>query len=910
MTVTSTSESWISKRASGKYKILSMKKILSCMVLTIAMNYCFAQFPTGGGGGNRNGFGNRSMNVGHFYGKIVDEKSGKPIEFAAVQLMQNKLDSVSNSMKESMVAGELTETNGDFSLENLPVFGEYKLKVTALGYNPYEQKVSFNMKFGQGGGMQQAMNAVDKDLGNLKLSVNATMLKEVTVEETVPVYEMKIEKKVYNVEKSIVNSGGTAEDVLKNVPSVNVDIDGNVTLRNSAPQLFVDGRPTTLGIDQIPADAIQSVEVITNPSAKYDASGGGAGILNIVLKKNRKIGYNGSVRAGVDSRGRVNLGADINAREGKINIFISGMLNQRKSKSTNETDRTYFANPFTSTPEINFFQQSPSESKGYFGFGRAGFDYFIDNRNTLTLAGIYNRGNFQSDDNISSETDTLLTPGIKSSFLNRVNSSERNFRNAGGNLSFKHIFPREGREWTADLNYNGSKTDNVGNYNTKNYDSNHNLSGEVQQRQNGNGIIDFTTVQTDYVDPLTDKMKIETGARGSIRNYNSITQNFIYDTLINDFKPVLSQLNNYEFKDQVYAAYFTFTRQLKKFGYQGGVRAESSFYTGELIDSHQSFTHTYPVDFFPSAFLSYKLTEKNDLQLNYSRRINRPNFFQLLPYIDYTDSLNLSRGNPDLKPEFTNSLEMSWQKTFSRKNTLIASVYYKNTNDLITRFQFRDASLTGRPIISTYENANSSFAYGGEVTVQNSPYKWLDVSFNVNVYNSTINGKNLESNLSNEQFSWFSKLNTAFRLPSNFTIQLSGDYRSRTSLQVSGGGGGGGGRGFGGGGFMGGGGFGGGGSSTAQGYSEPTYSVDGGVKYEFLKNKMASITVNVSDIFDTRKNETFSEFPFFTQTSVRRRDPQIVRVNFSYRFGKFDVSLFKRKNTKMNSDGIEIQDSQ
>ena len=885
-----------------------MKNIYSCIVLILAAMSAFSQFPSGMGG-NRSGAASRAMTMGHFYGKIVDEKTGKPVEFAAVQLMQNKYDSTTKATKETMVSGQLTESNGDFSLENLPVFGEYKLKVSALGHTPYEQKISFNIKFGQGGGMQQAMNAVDKDLGNIKLSINAVALKEVTVEENVPVYEMKIDKKVYNVEKSIVNTGGTAEDVLKNVPSVNVDIDGNVTLRNAAPQLFVDGRPTTLSVDQIPADAIQSIEVITNPSAKYDASGGGAGILNIVLKKNRKIGYNGSVRVGMDSRGRVNLGADINAREGKINIFMSGMFNERKSKSTGETERSYFPNRFS--PGINFSQDNPSESKGYFGFGRAGFDYFIDNRNTLTLAGIYNRGNFKSSDNISTRTDTLLPTGTISSFSDRVNSSERNFRNAGGTLSFKHIYPREGREWTTDLNYNGSKTDNLGNYSTQNFDENHHPAGApILQLQKGNGTVDFTTFQTDYVDPLTDKMKIETGARGSIRNYNSLTQNYRFDSIVDDFTFIPSQLNDYQFKDQVYAAYFTFTRQLKKFGYQAGLRAESSFYRGELLDSRQTFTHTYPVDLFPSAFLSYKLTEKNDLQLNYTRRINRPNFFQLLPYIDYTDSLNLSRGNPDLKPEYTNSLEMSWQKTFSRKNTLITSVYYKNTNNLITRFQFRDHSLPGSPVLSTYENANSSYAYGAEITSQNSFTKWLDVSININAYNSSINGTNLQNDLNNQRFSWFSKLNTTFRLPSNFSIQLSGDYRSRTSLQVGGGGGG---RGFGGGGFGGGGGGGGGfggASSTAQGYTNPVYSIDGGVKYEFLKNKMATLTVNISDIFNTRKTETYSESPFFNQTTVRKRDPQIIRVNFSYRFGKFDVSLFKRKNTKINTEGLDVPDSQ
>jgi outer membrane receptor protein involved in Fe transport len=338
-----------------------------------------------------------------------------------------------------------------------------------------------------------------------------------------------------------------------------------------------------------------------------------------------------------------------------------------------------------------------------------------------------------------------------------------------------------------------------------------------------------------------------------------------------------------------------------------GLRAENSYYHGELTDVNRTFTHEYPVSLFPSAYLSYKVNEKNDLQLNYSRRINRPSFFQLLPYTDYSDSLNLSRGNPDLKPEFTNSFELAWQKTFSRKNTLITSIYFKNTYDLITRFQLQefDTVLNRTAIVSTYLNANSSYAYGAEITAQNSLTKWWDVSLNINAYNSSINGENLAKNLSNEQFSWFTKLNTTFRFLKNFSLQVTGDYQSKTSLQVSSGTSehGGGGRG----GMGGGGGFFGGSSSTAQGYIQPSYSIDAALKYEFLKNKNASLTLNVNDIFKTRKNESYSESPFFTQTTIRRRDPQIIRLNFNYRFGKFDVSLFKRKNTKGANDVPDMQ---
>jgi len=236
----------------------------------------------------------------------------------------------------------LTTKKGEFSLENLNIMAQYKLKISAIGYKTIERKVSFqlNMSGMKTGDMSGMLNSVDKDLGNIKLDVDALQLANVTVVSNKPLLTMNIDRKVFNVEKNLTSVGGTAVDVMRNVPSLNVDIDGNVTMRNAAPQIFVDGRPTTMTLDQIPADAIATVELITNPSAKYDASGGGAGILNIVLKKNRKAGYNGNVRASIDSRARPGFGGDINIKQQKVNFFASGMLGIRKSKRDVTTERT------------------------------------------------------------------------------------------------------------------------------------------------------------------------------------------------------------------------------------------------------------------------------------------------------------------------------------------------------------------------------------------------------------------------------------------------------------------------------------------------------------------------------------------------------------------------------------------
>ncbi len=289
------------------------------------------------------------------------------------------------------------------------------------------------------------------------MDIDEKVLGNVTVTSSKPGLELAIDKKIFNVDKNITSTGGTAVDVMRNVPSFNVDIDGNVTLRNNAPQIFVDGRPTTMTLDQIPADAIESVEIITNPSAKYDASGGTAGILNIVLKKNRKVGYNGNVRVNADSRGKVGGGADINIRQGKVNFLLSANFFPRKSISNGTTDR------FTliGTPNTQLLQTDHSTSIGNFGFLRSGFDFFVDNRNTISIAGNLGRGKFKSCTLSDMLIDSLYSSNQTSSFNDRNSNTDGKFRISWeSQFSYKHNFPKAGHELTADVNYNASKNDN------------------------------------------------------------------------------------------------------------------------------------------------------------------------------------------------------------------------------------------------------------------------------------------------------------------------------------------------------------------------------------------------------------------------------------------------------------------
>jgi len=912
-----------------------MRKFWLLVLVTVASLAGFAQVP--GGGGGRRGAGAQVPSIGHFYGKVVDSKTNKGMDGVSVQLVQTKYDPVTHTPKDTIIAGLITRRSGEFSLENLPVFGNFHLRISAIGYDPYDQKVAFDLKGLRGGAapaapgsddadaqQQQmskalaAMNALDKDLGNIKLNQGASQTMEAaTVTASKPLLTMGVDRKVYNVEKDISAPGGTGVDVMRNVPSLQVDIDGNVTLRNATPTIFVDGRPTTLTLDQIPGDAIESVEIITNPGAKYDASGGQAGILNVVLKKNRKAGYNGSLRTGVDDRGKPNLGGDINVKQGKINLFLSGNFQERKSISPGVINRYTFNQPATpgspAPPNDSLTEYDNAVNKGYFAFARGGFDYLIDNRNTLTLTGSLVHGTFTPYTNSNIYIDTLYSAAPHTySYTREVATSNSLFNNHGGMMSYKHTFPKSGEEITADVNYSQG-TNNNNNYITSYI---HDVEGGPQssyypQQQTVNGTNKYFTAQTDYTLPLTEKSKFEAGARVAIRNIYSLTD---LDTGANG-KYILESLlsSAFTYRDQVTAAYATYSNVYGGFTYQLGARVEAYKYTGlenytavdansTQVDTVGHYGNHLPLDLFPSVNLVQKVTDNQSISFSYTRRIDRPSFNQLFPFTDYSDSLNLSRGNPALKPQFTNSFELAYDINYGPTNAFIGSVYYKRTTDLITR----TANLTTNPvngetvIVNSYINATSGFVGGLELIGRNTITKWWDLTTNLNVYTSKINtidtGYDAIAPVG-QIYSVFAKLLNSFKLSNHFTFQLSGDFTSKTELPPGGSSstssqGNQGGRG-------------GTTSGNADGFNRPTGGMDASLRYQFLKNNAASITLSGSDLLRTRVSDVYTYSTTYTQEADRRRDPQYFRLQFSWRFGKFDMSLLKRKSNKAEQENIQ-----
>lgn len=809
--------------------------------------------PQGGNGQLRNG--QNLPQIGHVYGKVLDAQSGKPIEFASVALIRLRDSSVVNGM--------LTKPNGDFSLENLP-FGQFNLRINFIGYKPLLKRITITPQ------------NIEQDLGNFKLTPNIKALKEVEIVGQKSDYTMAIDKKVFNVDRNLVSVGGTAVDVLKNVPAVNVDIDGNVKVRNGTPTIFIDGKPSTLTLEQIPADAIESVELVTNPSAKYDAEGM-TGIINIVLKKNKKAGINGMVMGGAGTGDKYNMGANLNIRQNPINFFINYHANQNNNTGNGTTYRQNFL------PDTSFLNQySNSYSKGLFQFGRIGLDYYIDNRNTLSVSQALARGHFKNNEALNSEV--LNKTNAKQLSFSRDNFSEFEFRNYATQLGYKHSFAKPNKEWTADLNYNINTNQRGGNFTTQYYNNaSQPLGSPLLQNNNGNGRTSFLTLQTDYSDPISENLKLETGLKATIRDYSSNYNVFDYDRSNRSFQRNDSLSTDYTYQEKIYAAYLTLANQIKNFGYQVGLRAEQYVYAGQIPSKKQTFNPTSArPGLFPSIYLSQKLPKEQELQLNYSRRVNRPNFFQLIPYRDYSDPQNQREGNPGLKPEYTNSFEFSYLKTI-QNSSLLATLYFRNTNDLITAF----SSPIGRDTLLTkYINANTVNSYGAELTAKTQLLRIWDLTANLNLYQTTLKGAVGQTSLNNSGFSWFGKLNTDLKLPKNLTFQVNATYQA-PSIIVQGGGGG---RGFG------------APPPTAQGTIKGFSGVDIALRKDFLKNRAASLTLSLSDVFNTRQYETNTQSPAFAQDFIRKRESRILRLNFNYRFGKFDNQLFRRKNQKNERD--------
>ncbi|HVW97682.1 MAG TPA: TonB-dependent receptor [Mucilaginibacter sp.] len=790
---------------------------------------------------------------GSISGKLVDATNNEPLELATISIVR-KSDN-------HPVKGMQTDLNGNFAIKGLDD-GQYILNATYVSYLPYSSNV-----------ITIAPGNRTINLGNIKVAKGKSLLKEVTVTAQKSKIQLGIDKKTFNVDQSLVSQGGSATDLLSNVPSVQVDVDGNLSLRGSTSvRVLIDGKASALTgssiadvLQSIPASSIESIEVITNPSSKYEAEGQ-SGIINIILKKNTQKGFTGLASASVGTQNTYNGNFSLAYQNSKINVYA----NYSYRKGSREGDG--FSNKYTNIGDsVNQVQnQISDQSFTYRGQNiRSGISVNLSPNTTL---GLTNNINLRSRDRNQNGNTLIYQDGTLINKLDQNSSSSGNGTNLDFSLDFDHKFKKKGEELTANVHYGHDRNHNSEDQFSDIYDYQLPVYNSYVQKNADAGKGHDWDFQTDYTLPLTDG-KFEAGYKTSI-NYDD--DDYVVDTLnhvsgIYNYNPFLS--NRFIYKENINAAYASYQHQFGDFGIQVGARLEDTHIRTMLMDS---VTINHKQDYlriYPSIFLTQKFSGNQTLQLSYTRRVSRPRGWQISPFIDQSDKLNYQQGNPDLRPEDTHSFELSYIKYWNAV-TLTSSLYYRFTNDDIQRVTVPLTSTNVDTTLTTFQNVTSSSHAGYELIAKVSPLKIMDLTANVNVYYRHISGNTSLGLPTTSGYAWNGNLTADLKPIKNLGIQLRGEYQAPQVI--------------------------------TQGRMRAMYHIDGGVKYDITK--MLSVSGNVRDIFNSRKFRSDINYnsPYFTsnQVSERRWATRSAIITLSYRFG--NTSLFKKD--KDNKDNRMQQD--
>jgi outer membrane receptor protein involved in Fe transport len=783
----------------------------------------------------------QSENNGKITGSVNDRNTNSPIEAASVTLL-NESDS-------SLVTGTETDANGNFALMNIP-YGSYKLEVNLIGYNTAVVR-----------GISLSAARSEITLAPVTLRAGITETEEIIVEGEKSAIEFKSDRKVFNVEQGMITQGGSSLDVLKNIPSVSVDVEGNISLRGSTNvKITVDGKPFGLNspnrtnlLEQIPANQISSVEVISNPSAKFEAEGT-SGIINIVLKKNTGFGYNGSLSLNAGTKDKYNGSFNVNLRDNKLNLtgsydyrlfnfFVDGN-NQRVN--------------FRSTSQAFIDQIADGNFRNTTHFGKAGLDYFFDDVHSLGIAVNYNdreRRRKERTDTWEYNTNRDLT----NYYLLNVTENGKGY-GLDAAINYYAKFKNPQQTLTADLNFSRFK-DDVSSDNLREYITS---STQTNQNQTDNGINDDLNLQSDYSHPFGTDMKLETGFKGIFRKYDKDYRTEDFNYAQNQFILNPNLTNHFIYKEYIQALYGIFSGKIDKLSYQAGLRAEQTNTDGDLRTTNQTFDNNY-FSLFPSASLSYKLGDTEELQLSYSRRINRPGFWALNPFVNAADPLNLFSGNPDLKPEYINSSELSFMK-FLNTTSITPSVYYRHSTDQIGRTRYLLDSVT---TLTTMVNNSSARTYGGEMILNSQILQFINFNGSLNYFRTEIeHTDNNMQEISNANNTWSGRASAFIKLPDIIDLQLSYFYSGKITF--------------------------------SHGYLDPFQSFDVLLRKDFLENK-ASLSLRVSDVFNSLRFKVILNDKGFTENFERKRDTRSAFLTFTYKFGTPDKKNDRpRKKTPDN----------
>ncbi|MBI2419867.1 MAG: TonB-dependent receptor, partial [Ignavibacteriales bacterium] len=779
-------------------------------------------------------------------GKVFDAKTHKPLEYCNIVIHKSK-DS-------SLVTGTVTDVSGDFSID-ITTPGRYYALLSFIGYDT--KKID---------SILITPKNLHAQLGEVLLADHYQRLKEVVVTGEKQEVINNLDKKVINVDKSLAASNGSAMDVIQNVPSVSVDLNGNVSMRGSANvTILINGKPSGLvglsGTDilnQIPASSIESVEVITNPSVKYDPEGT-SGILNIVLKKKEDIGFNGMLSVNAGTEDKYNSSVNLNYKMGATNFFTTydNRINRMENESTSDRIMT------AGTGESFLNQNGSSVFKFNSNNFNLGFDYAISPLTSLSASAQVRR--FSMNINTG-----LLNTGSSSSMGTRIYSRNsdmsRNMRSNEYTLGYKQNFTEKGRSFTADITFADNAMD--GDQHIKQvttlpvfYVSNPQISVSRNTHQQ-------FMFQSAYVLPVNELFKLETGAKVTIKEIDSKNDYKNFDGISGQWITDPTQQNYMDFNEKIFAGYGMATGRLWGFGYQTGLRYELVLTTiGQSFisnDFHNDYNSLYP-----SLHISREIFDGQEILVSVSRRVDRPNNRQLNPFRMLADSQNVSYGNPKLKPQYTNSYELGYSIS-AGPTSATSTVFYRSTKDVISNVSMADPA---RPdiTISTFENIDKSNSYGVEVTLVQPLAQWWRFNANASYFNTEYISTIGTDNINKSNYSWMVKANSMMMLPLGIQFQLMFNYNSPII--------------------------------QPQGRVERVFSTDGGLKKDFMDGDL-SVNLRVTDIFKTQKFISETRGTGFILNSENIRNSRVAFLGVTYRIFNFDRS--KVKDRKPGGDEMDF----
>jgi len=789
--------------------------------------------------------------AGSVAGSVIDQASGKPVEYATVALQPKD--------GTETVRSAVTDNKGAFTVENVP-FGDYRAVYGHLGAD----------------GQPSAVFTVDAqhravDIGRLAIGDTAIKMEKFQVKTDRETFANSIDRKVYNVSKDLMASTESASEALQNIPSVQVDIDGNVSLRgNDNVLILIDGKPSAMmnsanramTLEQLPADSIERIEVITNPSAKYKPDGT-AGIINVVMKKKHEPGYAASVRATVGNDSRYTFGASANYNPGRYNFYAS--LNVRQD------DRPRFVQDYrshldpTTNTVLTTSQITVEHMRPLSRLGQLGGDYRITDADKIGVNGEYNYRTFfrtSTITNVSHDANGNLTGDY-----DRDRQDPEWQKTTEISATWQHSFAQEGQDLDLELKQNRHWEQEANHYSDvyrtpitpTTYDTT-----LIKPTETG------TNLTADYSQPFAHEAKLDAGYSFETNKNDMDYRSGYLDPVSGLWMVDTTQTNRFIYHDHIHALYATFGRPVGNFGFLAGLRFEQAIIDTDQVTTAVVNKDTY-VRLYPTLHLSYNLTEASQLQLSYSHRIHRPESDDLNPFPEYQDPFNLRAGNPHLMPEETHSIEAGYQ--YKKDNTTyLAAVYYRESyHSFTTITQYVDPvtllpSADSLTLLTMQQNLSSSRSGGIELAVSGDLGSKITVNFSSNIYENQIDASNLGYSTNKSAIAWNAKFNMSWHATKTNMFQVNSNYTAKRL--------------------------------TPQGYRMPTFIANVGYKHQF-NDKQTAFVLTVSDLFDSLKERTIIDTPTLHDDTTRRRSSRIIYAGFVYSFGKIGK---KKKDDSMQFD--------